>query len=177
MIIKSKRYATTFGSSTIKEGEKEYLEGVMIGSFLARKGFVVKCGGYGGLMEAVSKGVFEAKGECIGVCVEFFEEKRPKNPYITQKIVAKNLIERIGILIEESSIFVIQKGSIGTLNELFMVWCLDYINMLEGAKIVLIGEEFEFLKEIPGIAKKDLDKLVFFKEAKEFIEKFDTLGI
>ena len=177
MVENKKKYATTFGSSTIKSGESEYVQGVVIGSFLSKSGFVVKCGGYGGLMEAVSKGVFEVKGECIGVCVEYFEDKRDENPYITNKIVAKDLIDRLRILIEDSSLFVIQKGSIGTLNELFLVWCLEYTEMIKDAKIVVIGEDFNFLKEIPMIPQKEIDRLIFFNNSDEFIEKFETLGL
>ncbi len=169
------KFATTFGSSTIKEGEKEYEEGMRLGAFLSENGFSVKCGGYGGLMEAVSKGVHKNGGNCIGVCVEYFEDKRPQNPYISQKIIAKDLIERLRILIEDSELFIIQKGSIGTLNELFLVWCLEYTKMLESARIVLIGKEYEFLKHTGLIPSAEVDRLYFFEDAESFIANFTTL--
>jgi uncharacterized protein (TIGR00725 family) len=89
------KIATTFGASTAHRNSIEYKEGVKIGSFLAKKGFIVKCGGYGGLMEAISKGVRKENGECIGVLLEKFEKHRNKNPFLTKRVVCKTLYERI----------------------------------------------------------------------------------
>ena len=70
------KFATTFGASQVDD-EKLYLEGVELGKFLAQKGYIVKCGGYGGLMEAVSRGVREVGGEVIGLTLKYFDEIRP----------------------------------------------------------------------------------------------------
>ncbi len=136
------RVATTFGASQMLPESKEYEEGTRLGAFLAKKGFVVKCGGYGGLMEAVSAGVRRAAGECIGITLEAFEARRPPNPNLSHKIVAKSLYERLQLLIEGSELFVAQKGSIGTLNEIFMVAALKYSGQKPDIRICLLGEEY-----------------------------------
>jgi uncharacterized protein (TIGR00730 family) len=136
------RVATTFGASVAKRDSKLYEEGVELGRLLASKGYVVKCGGYGGLMEAVSRGVYEVGGECIGVGLERFDALRPKNPYLSKKIVAKTLYERLELLIEGSDLFVAQYGSIGTLNEIFMVLALKYGGIKPNIRIVLLGEHY-----------------------------------
>ncbi len=136
------RVAATFGASQIDKDAKEYAEGVMLGALLAKKGFVVKCGGYGGLMEAVSVGVKRAGGECIGVTLQAFETRRPPNPNLSQKIVATSLYERLQLLIEGSELFIAQKGSIGTLNEIFMVAALKYSGLKPDIRICLVGEEY-----------------------------------
>ncbi len=136
------RFATTFGASKIAPDSKEYREGIALGRFLARLGYGVKCGGYGGLMEAVSKGVFEARGECIGIGLRDFEPLRAQNPYLTKKIVANSLYERLELLIEGSELFIAQKGSIGTLNEIFMVAALKYGGLKPHIRIVLLGKEY-----------------------------------
>ena len=83
------RGATTFGTSQIAKGAKEYEKGVRLGTFLAQRGFVVKGRGYGGLMEVVSLGVRKAQGECIGIALQAFESRRFANVNLNQKIVAK----------------------------------------------------------------------------------------
>jgi len=164
-------FVTTFGSSRLDDKTKEYQEGVMLGRFFAAKGFVVKCGGYGGLMEAVSRGVYEEGGRCIGFGVEHFEAIRPKNPYIKEMVVCKSLFERVERLIEGSSLFVVQKGDIGTLNELFLVWCLKYAGISQEFRICVIGEEFKDLYSLRIIDRKNFDMLEFFKDGEDFINK------
>lgn len=168
-----KGYATTFGSSTLDVSTKEYEEGIKIGKFLVSNGYVIKCGGYGGLMEAVSRGVKEANGRCIGITLEHFEAKREKNPYLSEKIVCKTLYERLEKLIEGSSLFVVQNGSLGTLNELFLVWTLIYIGMKPEIKIYCIGEEFFSLKKLEFDIKSELfNYLILCRDFDEFKEKF-----
>ncbi len=139
------RVATTFGASRIERDSKYYQEGVELGKLLAQKGYMVKCGGYGGLMEAVSRGVFEAGGRCIGIGLELFDRLRPKNPYLSKKIVAKTLYERLELLIEGSELFIAQYGSIGTLNEIFMVLALKYGGIRPNLRMILLGDYYKEL--------------------------------
>lgn len=165
------RYAATFGSSTILPYEKEYQEGIMIGSFLADKGYIVKCGGYQGLMEAVSIGVKEAGGECIGITLKAFNRRRPKNENLSKEIVVDNLHDRVKLLCKNCSLFVIQKGSIGTLNELFTVWAIKYAS-LDNFRICMVGKEWDALKNCSLIDKNLLKFLEFYKDANEFMKRF-----
>jgi uncharacterized protein (TIGR00725 family) len=63
---------TVFGSSRPREGEALYREARALGAALAAKGFIVCTGGYGGTMEAVSRGAKEAGGQTLAVTAEFF---------------------------------------------------------------------------------------------------------
>ena len=47
---------TVFGSSRPHEGDADYEEARILGRCLAKHGFFVCSGGYGGVMEAVSRG-------------------------------------------------------------------------------------------------------------------------
>jgi len=167
------KYATTFGSSTITENEIEYLEGVAIGKALSKKGYVVKCGGYQGLMEAVSRGVYEVGGECIGMTLERFEKIRPENPYLTKKIRHASIFERLQSLIEGSELFIVQKGSLGTINEAIMVWTLLYADILsKKSRLCFIGKEWKSYvnpENIP-VDKKLFDLLEFYEDEKEFLK-------
>lgn len=168
------KFATTFGSSTIENHEKEYREGIAIGRFLAENGYTVKCGGYQGLMEAVAKGAREAGGKSVGMALDFFEGYRPANPYLTEKIVASDLYGRLQNLIEDSELFIVQKGSLGTLNELLLVWTMCYIGILQNIRICLIGKEWKSIKklELP-IDPRLFEILEFYDDADDFMAHYD----
>ena len=118
------KYAALFGGSGKNRESKEYLETIKIGSLLAEKGYIVKNGGYGGMMEAVSKGVQQAGGKVIGVtCKEVGSEQG--NKFLSETIVTEKLYERLNILIGQTDLFIVQKGGIGTLSEVFLT--LDII--------------------------------------------------
>jgi len=50
------RIITVFGSSRPRENEADYEEAMALGQALGEAGFAVCSGGYGGVMEAVSRG-------------------------------------------------------------------------------------------------------------------------
>jgi uncharacterized protein (TIGR00725 family) len=164
------KIATTFGASQVEDREL-YLEGVELGRFLAEKGYLVKCGGYSGLMEAVSRGVSEVGGEIIGVTLKEFDEIREANRYLTRKIQTKDIFERLKILTQDSEIFIIQRGSIGTLNELFMVWTLKY-GLKRDFRITLIGKNYQAIKNCPFIPKERLFEIEIYNNLNEFKESF-----
>ncbi|ACM92114.1 DapE downstream ORF 2 [Nautilia profundicola AmH] len=164
------KIVTTFGASRVDDAEL-YDEGVELGRFLAENGFTVKCGGYGGLMEAVSKGVKEGGGEVIGITLEYFDEIRPKNPYLTKRIPTKDLFERLKKLIEDSGMFIAQTGSIGTLNEIFMVWALKYGLGLD-FRICLIGKIYEEFNNCTFIPKERLKDIEIYENLEVFKKNF-----
>ncbi|WP_457561739.1 LOG family protein [Caminibacter pacificus] len=164
------KIATTFGASRV-EDPKLYEEGVELGKFLAERGYVVKCGGYGGLMEAVSLGVREAGGEVIGITLKYFDEIRPENTYLTKKIQTPDLFERLKKLIIGSEVFIAQTGSIGTLNEIFMVWALKYGLGLD-FRICLVGEVYQEFKTCSFIPKERLSEIEIYKNLEEFKRNF-----
>src|SRR5436190_20765313 len=73
--LKSERVITVFGSSRPQDGDADYSDARSLGGELARAGFAVCSGGYGGVMEAVSRGVKEAGGKTYGVTAERFKPK------------------------------------------------------------------------------------------------------
>jgi uncharacterized protein (TIGR00725 family) len=63
---------SVFGSSQTAEGTAEYTMAQELGKQLARAGFGIATGGYGGSMEAVSRGAAEASGRVFGVVASAF---------------------------------------------------------------------------------------------------------
>lgn len=121
----SKRIAVVFGSSSIDENSDTYHDAINCGEILGKLNFDVMTGGYGGVMQGVSLGASQTSAKVFGVTSATFTF-RPDgaNPYISDEIVAPNIIQRIQIMTDRASIFVVMPGNIGTLNELAMVLTL-----------------------------------------------------
>ncbi|GAA4107519.1 hypothetical protein GCM10022393_02880 [Aquimarina addita] len=151
--MKEIKYAALFGGAGKNRESKEYKETVQIGSLLAEKGYVVKNGGYGGMMEAVSKGILQSGGRAIGItCKQVGSEKG--NEFLSETIVTETLYQRLELLIKETNVFVIQRGGIGTLSEVFLT--LDIIRKERSAnrpKVFFIGS---FWNEIIETLKNNI---------------------
>jgi len=96
-----------------------------LGAGLARAGFVVLNGGYGGTMEAAAAGAREAGGEAIGVtCAEFTFRAGP-NSHLARVIEAPTLFARLERLVRDAAAYVALPGGNGTLAEISVAWeCL-----------------------------------------------------
>jgi uncharacterized protein (TIGR00730 family) len=130
---------TIFGTANAKSGEAAYTLAYEIGKLLARAGFTIANGGYGGTMLAASKGAAEAGGETIGVTCSAFKGSKA-NEYITREIITKSLDERLDTLIKLGQAYVVLPGGTGTLLELAKVWELKNKGFIEADKpIILVG--------------------------------------
>src|SRR5437879_6314442 len=112
---------TVFGSSRPKEGDADYEEARVLGRALARHGFTICSGGYGGVMEAVSRGAKEAGGRTYGVTAEFFK-KAKLNAWIDVEVRAKTWEEALFELIRRPDACVAGNGGAGTPAALGVVW-------------------------------------------------------
>lgn len=168
------KYATAFGGSEYSSDSPEYQDGIKIGEFLVSKGYIVKCGGYYGLMEAIAKGVSNSGGISIGVTNAKFDPKKP-NSYLNQVLKKRDTFDRIRTLINGSTLFIIQNGGIGTLEELLSVWCLRYTLQIKDVDICLIGESWPLaingLKFL-NIQEEEFLHLKFYRNAADFISQY-----
>ncbi len=130
--------ATVFGSSRPSEGEADYAEARELGWALAAKGFTVCSGGYGGVMEAVSRGAKDAGGHTLAVTAKFFG--REPNRWVDEVMQVETWQERLFALIEQGNCYVVCKGGTGTLVELSVVWELLNKGIIKRKPFVAIGE-------------------------------------
>src|SRR3989304_1229128 len=79
-----------------------------LGRNLAQAGFTVASGGYGGAMEAVSRGAREAGGQVIGVVASVFSDKA--NEWVQERIVVPKWEDRLLKLVELGDGYVICPG-------------------------------------------------------------------
>lgn len=132
-------YVTIFGGSKNITNSKEYIETIEIGKFLAEKGYTIQSGGYYGVMEAVSIGATSVTdGKALGYTCQSFPSSKG-NKYLTGTIVCKDIFDRLRELTGNTNLFVIQKGSVGTLTELFLVMDKLRREKPEDGRIILIG--------------------------------------
>lgn len=105
----------------------------MVGMALAEAGFGVVTGGYGGIMEAASRGAHSAGGRVVGVTApSLFPERSEANRYVTELVEATTLTERIGIMMGRVSGVVALAGSIGTATELLVAWNHNHLARRSG---------------------------------------------
>ncbi len=130
---------TIFGTGRAKPGDSAYELAEEVGMLLAKEGFTIVNGGYGGTMLAAAKGAAEVGGRIIGVTCSAFKASKA-NQYITQEIVTESLNERLDTLIRLGRGYIVLPGGTGTLLELAKVWELKNKGFLETDKpIILVG--------------------------------------
>ena len=129
---------TVFGSSRPAPGSPAYETAQALGAALARAGFAVATGGYGGTMEAVSRGAKEAGGKTIGVTAAVF--RSAANAWVEEEIRVQTWQERLLKLVELGAGYVVLPGGTGTLVELAVAW--EWINkgFLPARPVVVLGE-------------------------------------
>ncbi|MHC4721497.1 MAG: LOG family protein [Planctomycetota bacterium] len=144
----NRKVITIFGTSKAGPGDEVFECAYETGKALARQGFIVANGGYGGTMLAAAKGVREAGGEVIGVTCSAFGRTRA-NEYVTEEITTDSLEQRLSRLVELGDGYVILAGGTGTLLELAHVWELKNKGFLDRDKpIIIVGRFWKPLMEL-----------------------------
>ena len=162
-----------YGSSTVREGQPAWRTAYDLGQALARAGADVMTGGYGGIMEACSRGAAEAGAHVVGVTVELFEKRGPANRWVKERVHTPDLYERLRHIVERADGFVTVPGSIGTLTELFLTWTLVAVGGRRPVPIVLLGEHWnafvESLRHPDMVVPHLFDHLRVTAEAREAV--------
>lgn len=140
------RTVAVFGSSEAVEGDALYETARRLGRLLAEHGFGLRTGGYGGVMEAASRGAMEAGGTAAGVLCRVFRD-RPGNPYLTAATVTADLYERTRRLVDGAGAFVVLDGRSGTLAEVGFVWAMLRAGCLDGVPVILLGDGWTRTRE------------------------------
>jgi hypothetical protein len=129
---------TVFGSSRPRAGDARYAEAQALGAELAAKGFAVCSGGYGGVMEAVSRGAKEAGGKTLGVTAKSF--RAHANKWIDDEIRVSGWKDRLFELIQRGNGFVACPGGTGTLAELAVAWEMLSKGLMARKPFVVLGD-------------------------------------
>ncbi len=124
-----------YGSSSAAPEDMVYQRAFEVGAELARRGQPVVTGGYGGVMEAASRGAAESGGEVIGVTCTLFRKRSP-NPWLTLEIEEADLFRRTERLFLLSKGSIVLGGESGTLTELAFLWAQWRAGVKQGPVVI-----------------------------------------
>jgi uncharacterized protein (TIGR00725 family) len=141
-MTKQAKTVSVFGSSQVQSGSVAYEEARQVGTLLAGRGFTVCSGGYGGVMEAVSRGAKEAGGLVVGVTTTWFAN-HTANPWVDKEIRTATFMERLQTLIDVGHGYLALKGGIGTLTEISTVWSLLQTHSIPPRPFVLLDDPWQ----------------------------------
>jgi uncharacterized protein (TIGR00730 family) len=136
---------------------------------------VVMTGGGPGMMEAASRGAFEAGAKTIGLNIDLPHEQFP-NPYITPELCFRFRYFALRKLhfLKRARALVVFPGGFGTLDELFGTLTLIQTRTIRPVPVVLIGRafwdralNFDFLQGEGVIAEEDREIFWFAETAAE----------
>jgi uncharacterized protein (TIGR00730 family) len=147
----TKTSIAVFGSSTASRDSTHYRQARALGEALARRGAIVRCGGYDGVMEAVASGARDGGGKVVGCTLAWFREDRSPNSQLTEISEADDLADRIANLLAGTRAAIVLHGGVGTMNELFWVWTMLTFDRDDGPDaLVLLGDHWDDFLEFLG---------------------------
>ena len=135
-----------------KISDNIYQKAYKLGGLLAKEGYLVYCGGGKGVMEAISKGVSESGGTCVGILKGLTLDGM--NDFIKVPIATNMGISRNALLAYNCDAAVAISGQYGTLSEIAYAkqlekpiiglhsWAIEGLENVESP-----GEVIQFLKE------------------------------
>ena len=166
---------TVFGSARLDPESEDYKLCEDFTRKLSHQGYSIITGGGPGIMEAANKGVYEAINinpniKSIGIGIELpFESGN--NKYISHgySMSLKYFFIRKTMLINYSDAFVVFKGGLGTLDELFEAWTLMQTGKIRKRPIYLVNSKYwsglvdwikeTMIKDSKTVSPGDLDLL------------------
>ena len=165
-----------FGSARIKPDHEYYKSAEKLAALLVKNGYGVISGGGPGIMEAASKGAFEAGGNSVGLNIRLPMEQHP-NQYQTVELDFRYFFIRKVCFIKYAVASVVYPGGFGTLDEFSEVLTLIQTNKVNRIPLVLVGKKFwtpliewfknTLLMDAAAISESDLDLFVMVDTPEE----------
>jgi uncharacterized protein (TIGR00725 family) len=149
--------------------KKLYDFGVQLGRQIATKDRTFVCGGLGGFMEAVCKGVKQSpetfNGQTLGILPE--DTTDSANPFIDTAVATGQGIARNIIIVRTADIIIAAGGGAGTLSEIAFAWQLDKkvlcVTLFDGWAKELAGRNLDERKTdllIPVSSIEEINQLL-----------------
>ncbi len=133
------RTVAVFGSGSATADHPVLAGAERLGQLLAEAGFTLVCGGYGGTMEAASRGARQAGGEVIGVTMDLFTPRLEPNDWLTKERRVKDFFPRLKQLTSADA-FVSLRGGVGTLTEATLTWSLLQTGQISPRPFIFVGD-------------------------------------
>jgi uncharacterized protein (TIGR00730 family) len=149
---------TVFGSANVHPDDDSYKHAEEIGSILAKNNYTVCTGGYGGIMEAVSRGAKNASGKTMGITIDSKGVK--PNKYIDENVIMPNWVERLMEMIAIGDMYLIFRGGSGTLVELSVALEMMNKKIMKEKLIILFGAYWQKVLETLKLDSQQLRSVI-----------------
>jgi uncharacterized protein (TIGR00725 family) len=145
-----KKLVAVIGGSVIKDEEIRQIA-FETGKEIASRGYVLVCGGMGGVMEEASKGAKSVGGLVVGILPG--KDKTDANPYIDIPVVTSMSHARNAIIVRTADCVIAINGEYGTLSEIAL------------AKVIN--------KQVFGIKTWNIEGVIKVSDAKTALDIFE----
>ena len=125
------------GSARLTENDEWWAQAYTLGALLAKEGYAIVTGGYGGLMAAASRGAHEAGGRAIGLPMQHWTGITP-NPWNTDLRWSSNYGTRLNYILHCEAVIALPGGA-GTLSEMAIAWVASQTEK-RALPLVLLGD-------------------------------------
>ena len=134
-------HVSVFGSARTPQDSEFYESARQTGALLVKAGYGVITGGGPGIMEAASRGAFEAGGRSVGLNIELPMEQFP-NKFQNESLSFRYFFVRKVCFLKYSSAVIVYPGGFGTLDELSEVLTMVQTGKINMIPIIFVGSSF-----------------------------------
>lgn len=132
------------GGAAWKEDDQAYIDAFDTAKVLAENGYKIFNGGGPGVMKAATKGAHAGGGEAFSIS---YRPNKPKRHYegtdpendSEVEILTLDYFDRTKVLLQNTDVHIVFKGSIGTLSEFGMSWVNSWIHEPNSKPIIMYG--------------------------------------
>jgi uncharacterized protein (TIGR00725 family) len=160
------------GSARLTENDEWWAQAYKLGVLLAKEGYVIVTGGYGGLMAAASRGAHEAGGRVIGLPMQHWTGIAP-NPWNADLRWSSNYGTRLNYILHCEAVIALP-GGVGTLSEMAIAWSVSQTER-RTLPLVLLGDcwlqVIKAIRENLVVSDVDLNLLRFAAGPEEAVRE------
>lgn len=142
LIKKYPRSVSILGSARFKPDNPYYKQAESLGRRIAQElKYTIVTGGGPGIMEAASKGAYEAGGQAIGFAIKLPKEQTVNN-YLTDYVEFEYFFSRKTLLYFSAETYIYYPGGFGTMDEFFEIVTLVQTKKIPSVPVILVGKSF-----------------------------------
>ena len=164
------REVAVIGSARLGQDDPAWEVAAELGEGLARAGFTVVTGGYGGLMRATAEAAKLAGGTVVGLPMKEWTHLRPGD-WNSELRWAADYPTRLGLLLRCDAVIALD-GGVGTLSEMALAWAMGQTEEIAPA-VILLGNRWRRIVQHLGdhlvVDARDLAILNIVDSPKEAI--------
>jgi len=160
------------GSARLTENDEWWAQAYKLGALLAKEGYAIVTGGYGGLMAAASQGAYETGGRAIGLPMQHWTGIAP-NPWNADLRWSSDYGTRLNYILHCEAVIALP-GGVGTLSEMAVAWSAIQTER-RALPLVLLGDcwlqVIKVVRENLVVSDVDLNLLRFAASPEEAVRE------